>query len=142
MAEVLHRYIPAEKKPPQPPSPEQREVERLKAEKLEADRRFVEEKTRQTTVQRTLNEAELLRKRGELIYRDEAVRQASYLCITVRQRLLGLARSLPRQLEGKTAHQMKMVIDGAVRECLTELSELPNVITREGYERFVESEQK
>jgi hypothetical protein len=37
---------------------------------------------------------------------------------------------------GKTPHEMKMIIDGQVRECLTELSTLPDRITREQYADF------
>jgi hypothetical protein len=110
--------------------------------KLEADREFVKAKTRQAAERAKLTALEYARRRGELIERDTAVRQASYLIIAVRQHMLALAGVLPRKLVGRSEHEMKQAIDSAVRACLNELAELPNVITRSDYERYVDSEQK
>ena len=43
---------------------------------------------------------------------------------------------LARRLDVPDKHQARMVIDSAIREVLTELAELPNVITRGQYEAF------
>jgi hypothetical protein len=130
MATVLHKYVPADKKPPKPPTPEEQELKRLKAAKLQSDREFVEEKRKQTEVARILAEAELLRKRGELISRATAVRHVGTLFTAVKQRLLNLAPLLSRKLEGKNAHQRKVEIDAAIREVLLELSEPADLIAK------------
>jgi hypothetical protein len=134
MADVFHRYIGKDGKIPKPTTEEKG--------KQSADRQFAEARAKQTAAKAQLVEMEARKRSGELIERSEAIRQVSFLCVALRQRLLGLAGVLPRKLVGKSQHEMKMIVDSAVRECLTEMSELPNVITREGYARYIESEQK
>jgi hypothetical protein len=81
-----------------------------------------------------LREAEAKRRTGQLIEKAEATRQASFLFVTIRQRLLALPPLLARRLDVPDKHQARMIIDSAIREVLTELAELPNVITRGQYE--------
>jgi hypothetical protein len=128
MAEVYHKYVRAGEKVP-PPSKEQKGRE-------ESNARFAAARARKEEALATLREAEAKKRDGELIERAEALKQATFLFVTCRQRLLALASSLPRKLVGKAPHEMKMIIDGQVRECLTELSALPDRVTREEYEAF------
>jgi phage terminase Nu1 subunit (DNA packaging protein) len=130
MATVFHRYVGRDGKIPKPSTEEKN--------KQSADRQFAEARARQTEAKAQLAEMEARRRSGELIERSEAIRQASFLCVSLQRRMLALAGTLPRKLVGKGTHEMKTIIDGAIRECLTELSELPNVITRSDYDRFVE----
>jgi hypothetical protein len=89
-------------------------------------------KTRAAEVQRTLREAELLRKRGQLIDRATAVKQAAYIIIATRQRFLLLPDRLARATHGLDVHKAKLVIDKAIRDVLDELSEnLPNAVIKE-----------
>jgi hypothetical protein len=85
----------------------------------------------------TLREADVLRKRHELISRDTAMKQASFLFVSIRQRLLALPTQLVRKLDVPDKPRARMIIDASIRECLTELSELPDRVTREQYEDFV-----
>jgi hypothetical protein len=108
--------------------------EAVRKAKLESDRRFVEEKTRAAEVQRNLREVDLARRRRELISRDMAQRQASFLLVIFRERLLARARKLPRKLVGKSAHEMKLILHEDACEYLNELEQLPDVLTREQFE--------
>jgi hypothetical protein len=134
MADVYHHYLGRDGKLPKP-SAAQLDRETSRAELVAAQ-------ARERIAKAILAEAEVMRKRRELISRDTAVKQSSFIMVSIRQRLLSLAGSLPRKLSGKSQHEMKMIIDASIRECLTELSELPQRITRERFEDFVESEQK
>jgi hypothetical protein len=72
MAEVIHRYIRRGEPLPEP-SKEQKERE-------ESDARFAAARAKKEEALATLREAEVLRKRRELISRDTATKQASSLC--------------------------------------------------------------
>jgi hypothetical protein len=100
------------------------EVEKLKAAKLEADRKLAEERQRQVAAQRKLTEMEFDRRSGKLVPQDLVHRQAAYGFTVLKQRLRGLPTSLPRLLgiPEEHRHAARMIIDGKIREMLEELS--------------------
>jgi hypothetical protein len=55
----------------------------------------------------------------------------------LRSRLLALPAQLARQLDVPDRHAAKLIIDERIRECLVELSELPDRVTQTQYENFV-----
>jgi phage terminase Nu1 subunit (DNA packaging protein) len=130
MTDVFHHYVGKDGKRPKP-SAEQKDQQGARAELVRAQ-------TRERVAKATLAEMEARKRTGELIDRATAMRQASFLFVTIRQRLLALPAQLARRLEVPDKHQARMIIDSAIREALTELAELPDVITREQYEDFVE----
>ena len=129
MAEVYHRYIRRGEPLPQPT--------KERKEREESDARFAAARAEKEEALATLRQAEVLRKRGELISRDEAQREAAFLLVAIKQRLLALPARLSRELDVPDRHAAKMIIDEWVRECLVELSELPNKVTQTQYENFV-----
>jgi hypothetical protein len=128
MAEVYHKYVRAGEKVPAPTKKQQ--------ERDESNAKFAEARARKETALANLREFESKKRDGELIEKAKAVHQASFLFVACRQRLLALPAPLARKIEGKTQHEARMIIDSAIREALTELAELPNVITRGEYEAF------
>ena len=134
MAEVYHKYVRAGEEVPAP-SKEQKRRE-------ESNARFAAARARKEEALANLREAEAKKRDGELIEKATAIHQASFLFVAVRQKLLALPAPLPRRLEGKNPHERKMIIDEAIRGCLTELAELPNVITREHYAAFKSENRK
>jgi hypothetical protein len=124
MGEV--RYVSSAQKKPAPASSP--EVERLKAEKLEADRKFVEQKTRQTKIQSTLREVDLRKKRYELIARAEVERRTSFFMVAFKQRLLALPAILSRKLDVKDKHAARLIIDEEVKSALNELADMPEKV--------------
>jgi hypothetical protein len=133
MTDVYHHYLGKGRKVPKPTAAQiDREASRAE---------LVAAQARERIAKATLAEVDVQRRRRELIDRATAIQQASFLFISIRQRLLSLATSLPRKLAGKSPHEMKMILDRQIRECLTELSELPDRITREQWEDFVEAEK-
>jgi hypothetical protein len=123
MAEVIHRYVRRGE-----PIPEPTKAQR---EREESDARFAEARARKETALATLREAELLRKRGELIARKSVIQQFTYVTIALRQRLLAMPAQLCRKLEGKSAHEIKLIVDGAVRLALEELANWPGLNSEE-----------
>jgi hypothetical protein len=123
MSEVIHRYVGKDAKPS---TPEQEERDAARA-------KLVAARARKEEALAIKRENEAREHRGELIARNEALRQASYIFVAVKQKLLGLPTSLARKLEGKSQHERRMIIDAEVRSCLTELSD-PSVVLR-GYAR-------
>jgi hypothetical protein len=134
MAQVYHKYVRAGEKILEP-AKEQRDRD-------ESDAKFSAARARKEEALADLREAEWKRRSGELIERRTAIHQATFLLITFRQRLLSFATTLPRKLVGKTEHEMRMIIDAQVRECLTELSELPERVTQKQLDYFNEGNGK
>ena len=131
MAEVYHKYVRAGEKVPKP-TKEQRDRD-------ESDAKFSAARARKEEALADLREAESKRRAGELIERRMAIHQATFLFVTFRQRLLSFATTLPRKLVNKSEHEMRMIIDAQVRECLTELSEFPERITQKQLDYFNET---
>ena len=128
MAEVYHKYVRAGETVP-PPTKEQ-------IARGESNAKFAAARARKETALAELREAEAKKRNGELIERRKVIHQAAFLFVATRQRLLALPTSLPRKLVGKTEHEMRMILDGAIRECLTELSTLPDRVTQAEYDAF------
>ena len=72
-------------------------------------------------------EAMLLAKaRGELILRDLVEKQAAYLLISMRQRMLAVPQAYAGRLAGLAdPHEAAQVLRAAMIECLDELKDLP-----------------
>ena len=132
MSEVVHRYIG---KGQSVPKPAKESKEKVEARRWDAE--FRKQRAEHERLKRTEREANLARMRGELISRDEAQRQAAFLLVAIKQRLLGLPTQLARKLDVPDRHVAKLIIDERIRECLVELSELPDRVTQTQYENFV-----
>jgi hypothetical protein len=132
MSEVIHRYIGRDQ--PIPKSKDSKESAARKKEREKWDTQFRKERAEHECVRRIEREANLHRMRGELISRDVAQKQASFLFVTFRERLLARARKLPRKLLGKSLHEMKLILHEDACEYLNELEALPDVITCEQFE--------
>ena len=116
MAEVIHRYLGKNGKPPEPTA-EQKEREA-------SDARLSAAKAREREAIAALREAELARKRGELVETSVVTREAQDVCIVIRSRLLLLPTQLARKCVGKSQHEIRTIIDSGIREALTALSDL------------------
>jgi phage terminase Nu1 subunit (DNA packaging protein) len=119
MAEVYHRYLGKNGKIPEPTA-EQKKREA-------SDARLSAAKAREREAIAALREAELARKRGELVETAIVTREAQDVCIVIRSRLLLLPTQLARKCVGKSQHETRMIIDSGIREALTELSNLTSI---------------
>ncbi len=126
MAEVYSQIPSSGRKTPEPTKEQ--------IEREESNAKFAAARARKETALAELREAESKRRAGELIEKSVAVRQASYLFVTIRQRLLAMPSVLARKINTPDRHATRMLIDSEIRAALTELAELPNVITRGQYE--------
>ena len=68
----------------------------------------------------------LAKARGELILRDLVEKQAAFLLVATRQKMLDVPRAYAGRLVGLTdAHEAGEILRGAMIECLDELKDLP-----------------
>ena len=115
------------------------ELEKLKAEKLQADRNLSEERLLLVETQRKLREMEYKRRRGELVEQKAVVRYVSYAYTCLKERLRALPSAATRKLDIPAAekHAARMLIDVKVREALTELADHLNMTVAE-YQKRIE----
>ena len=84
--------------------------ERLpKDENQELSRAYIRGRNKKLTLSITQQEMEIAAGRNELIEKRHLQLQMAYLLTGLRQRILQLPRSLPRQLKDKNEHQMSAV---------------------------------
>jgi hypothetical protein len=84
----------------------------------------------------------LAKARGELILRDLVERQAAYLLITMRQRMLAVPQAYAGRLVGQgDPHEAAQILRAAMIECLDELKDLPAKVSDASWlERVTEEE--
>jgi hypothetical protein len=127
MAEVIHRYLG--KSSASPPGLS-REEQRRKAEKLEADQNFVEEKTRQVVTRRKQNELLLAKARGDVIEKRLVEKQAAFLLVSLRQRILNLPQTYARRILGLTdLDQASKILREMSISILKDIKNLPQQVT-------------
>ena len=97
MAEVIHRYIGKSGKLPPGPS---KDEQRRKNEKTKLDAQFVASKTEQVNVRTMQSAMTLALRRGELIETELVVKQAAYLLVALRQKILAIPQAYSRRLLG------------------------------------------
>ena len=72
----------------------------------------------------------LARARGELIEKRLVERQAAFLLVAMRQKILNMPQAYARRLTGlKDVREVKRVLEGAAISILNEIKDLPNAIS-------------
>lgn len=114
-----------------PPLPEEEEEVKPefdinKATKPELDKELIRKKIVNTEARTTGVELDLARIRGELIEKDHAIKQAQFLMIALRQRLLSIPVSYARQLLHKSEiREVHSILQKAIHEALNDCKDLP-----------------
>ena len=98
MAEVFHRYLGKDGKMPRL-SPQERK-EAARRNKLAAE--LTDERAQAVRANRLRSEMLLAKARGELITKQLVERQAAYLLVAMRQKILGIPQTYSRRLTGIT----------------------------------------
>ena len=113
---AIVQYIPAPPKPPKPPEPPRQRLPPQRAPLTESEERY-----RQARAMG--EEMKIAKAKQELIPRDLALKQASFLVLSIRARLLALPAEmgLDRELEEKLTHKL--------RSALEELVDFPERVT-------------
>ena len=132
MAEVYHKYVRAGETVP-PPTKEQLDRE-------ESHAKYTAARARKETALAELRESEAKKRSGELIEKSIAVRQASFLLTTIRQRLLALPAQVAHKVGEPDAHRIRLIVDEAIRAALTELADFPDIVTTKG--QYAENGEK
>ena len=132
MAEVHHRYIGR--------IPSEGEQERQAArEKLDSEwkrKRIDAESARQR-----LHEAKMLAMKGELVSKKHVTRQAAFLVISLRQRLLAIAEQHAHELAMiADERELQSRLDGILRSALDEIAELPLKVSDPNWMQKIDDE--
>ena len=112
MAEVLHRYIG------KTPSDEE---QKQQAERAALDSEWRRKRIAAEHARQMLHEAKLLAMKGELVSKQHVSKQAAYLLLCLRQRLLTLSSELSRKIVEQGSLDQRVIaklIDVDVREAL------------------------
>jgi hypothetical protein len=139
MAEVFHRYVGKDGKMPKL-SPQERK-EQSRRSKLAAE--LTDERAQAVRVNRMRGEMLLAKARGELIMKELVERQAAYLLIPMRQRILALPQTYARRLTGiDDAKVMSEKLCEIALSLLNELQHLPEKVTGPNWLDRLEEEEK
>jgi hypothetical protein len=123
MAEVIHRYVGrGDDVPPREKSKSEQEREQLDAE-------WRRKRISAETAKQKLHESKLLAMKGELISKKHVTKQASFLVLSLRARLLALPATLAPRIVwacgGGELRAIESLIDDEVRAALDELAGMP-----------------
>jgi hypothetical protein len=87
-------------------------------------------RNRQMSTKTLTAEMILAQRRGELIEKSLVTKQAAFLLLSLRQRILAVPDRLARQLVGiNDVKKAKAILKDAMLALLTELADLPNKVT-------------
>jgi hypothetical protein len=119
MAEVVHRYIGRDAAPD--------DSERAKLDAQWKRKRIAAEDAKQE-----LAAAKLLAMKGELISKKHVTKQATFLVLSLRARLLSIASKHVRELsEISDEREMALRLDAIMRSSLDEIAQMPLRVTDE-----------
>lgn len=131
MAEVIHRYIGVGKRKKERDSDPHRKAanERMQQNAI-ANRKLINERIHSTATKRMQAELLLAKARGEVILKDLVEKQASYLLVNMRQKILNIPSTYSRRLLGVTDIQaMQTLLREMSISILNELKDMPKKIT-------------
>jgi hypothetical protein len=101
---------------------------------------YLQERNQMMRLKRLREEMLLAKERDQLIEKELAIKQLSYLMITIRQKLLALPLNIGNHF-GDREVPIRVVVEYAKRlmnETLTELSQLPKCVEPDWLERLEE----
>jgi hypothetical protein len=103
-------------------------------------REYLIHRNEQMRNQNLTAQVELAVRRGQLISKDLAVKQASFLMIALRQRLLNLS-SHTHKLVGLDAKAMRKALREIAISTLKEIKNLPSAVTDQNWLNKLEAEE-
>ena len=102
-------------------------------------------KLRNRQMKNKAQQAELLlaKARGELIQKELVVKQASFLLIAMRQKILNLPHTYASRLSGcKDIGEVRKILQGAAISILNEIRELPQKAVNPDWLKELEEDEK
>jgi hypothetical protein len=126
MAEVFHRYIGKDGKAPKV-SPAERKKQ---ARQNELAAELTDERAQAVRVNRMRGEMLLAKARGELVTKELVERQAAYLLVALRQRILSLPQTYARRLLNiSDQKEMAAKLKEMALSVLNEIKDLPSRVS-------------
>jgi hypothetical protein len=125
VATVYHRYLRRGEQPEPEPARDS-DAYAAKAAKLAADLEFTNEKRLQVIARRRETLIRNAQRKRELIPRSHVLKQAAFLVISLRQRLLAIAEQHARELLNiSDEREVARRLDAIVRDALSEIADMP-----------------
>ena len=122
MAEVIHRYIGRGGEAPE------RKQSKSEQQREQLDAEWRRKRIDAESARQRLHEAKYLEMKGELISKKHVTKQAAYLLLCLRARLLAIPATLAAQIAracGGDQRAIESLIDAEVRAALDEISNMP-----------------
>jgi hypothetical protein len=139
---VYHRYLRRGEQP-EPEPARDLDADALKAKKAAADLEFVEEKKLQVIARRRETEIRNALRKRELIPRALVLKQAAFLVISLRQRLLEIAAQHARDMMNVSdERELQRRLDAIVRSSLDEIAQTPLRVSDERWLEKVDDENE
>jgi hypothetical protein len=103
---------------------------------------YLKERNEMMRLKRMREEMLLAKDRGQLIEREHAIKQLSYLAIVSRQQLLAVPSKIGHHFGDRKVPIREVVeyVKGLINETLTELAKLPECVEPDWLERLEEEE--
>ena len=124
MSVTYHKYLGKTEMPP-PDATKARRNGQSPKEKL--DSAWRKERIAHERSKRALSDAKLARAKGELIARSLVIKQASYLVICLRERLLAVPAIIGR-LAGLSERELELSVSAELRMVLDEFADFPQKV--------------
>jgi hypothetical protein len=119
-----------------------KESQRLRREKAEHDLAFRKARTQHELIRKMEREMKLAQDRDELIEKSLVEKQAAYLVITLRQRILSIPQTYARRILGLTdASQASRILKEMAVAVLNDIKDLPQQVTDPNWMETLEAEE-
>jgi hypothetical protein len=139
MAEVVHPYVG---KTGALDESQRKAIGEAMHRNATANTKLIKERIQSTAARRKQAELLLAKARGELILKTLVERQAAYLLVSVRQRILAVPDNLCRRiLNLSDPAQARRILKEAMLSLLSELKDLPQAVTDSDWLRTLEADE-
>ena len=116
--------------------------EKRLAVKQQIDNELTAARTQLTKLRAERDAMALATRRGELVKRHDMKLQLGFLLTGLRQRLMSLSYSLPRQLAGRNEHEIGRIVDYEVRSALKDIAGWPAKLATPGWQEEIDADSR
>ena len=109
-------------------------------ENQELSRQYIASRNKKLALAIEREEQDLQVKKGELISKRLLAFQVGFLLTGLRERILRLPHTLPRQLQDKSEHQMAAIIKTEVHQMLSDLADWPRQIADPDWVKHIDKD--
>ena len=113
-----------------------------KEELPELSKTYLERRNEQMRTKNLSAQLELALRRGQLISKELVTRQATFLFIAMRQKILNLPTTYARRLTGlDDIQEVRKILEGAAHSILNEIKDLPSAVSDPNWLKTLERDE-